>query len=110
MVLQEGDRMNGDISKVDISVSFLEHLRKVVVLPPPDGRECQLIWARKMFSDNDIYEFSLRPIDTDGYTCWYAHVNDKGVEWICCSLTLTLETMAIKAKEEEINERNQRTD
>jgi len=59
-----------------------------------------LQWARKVFED--IYEVSVRYKER-GYQTWYMKaLATGGFEPISCSMYLSLETMAIKLKEQEL--------
>lgn len=77
------------------------HMEKLVTLPT--GVECQLVWARKIFDDSNIYELSLERLD-GGFTMWYAAIVDGIFSMISNALTLTRETLLIKIEEEKRNQ------
>ncbi len=65
-----------------------------------DGYKAKLVWGRKIF--NDIYELSFE-FGNKGYQTWYAQAKEEGgFDLISCSMYLSLETIAIKLKEEQI--------
>ncbi len=80
-------------------ITILSQENRMAVLP--DGRSCHIIWAKKIF--DNIYKFSLKVLNTDGYTMWYAQINEDGVKWISCALYESIETLVIRMKEMELN-------
>lgn len=63
-----------------------------------DGRIGKVIWARKVF--DDIYEVSFE-FDSKGYQLWFVRVKEEGgFDPICCSMYQSIETMAIRMKED----------
>lgn len=61
-------------------------------------RVAKIIWARKVY--DDIYEVSFE-FEGKGYQLWFVRVKQEGgFDPICCSMYQSLETMAIRMKEQ----------
>jgi len=60
------------------------------------------IWARPVFKD--IYEVSFM-FNSGGYQLWFVRAMETGgFDPICCSMYQSMETMAIRLKEEMLEE------
>lgn len=72
-------------------------------LKMPVGRYVgTIVWARKVY--DDIYELSFL-LDIGGYQLWFAQALEAGgFNLISCSMYESVETLAIKLKEETLKE------
>lgn len=78
-----------------MTVHILTNLKLKMIL---EGHLVKIIWAKKIF--DDIYEVSFE-FPGGGYQLWFVKaLSTGGFEPICCSMYQSLETMAIRMKEE----------
>ena len=93
--------ITGRKNKVPNTTIDLREYKLKMVLPIADyERIGSIVWARKVF--DNIYELSFL-LEDGGYTLWFARAKQEGgFELISCSLYDSVETMAIKWKEQDL--------